>query len=290
MTGLSSATGSVDSRRQIRLMGKVIGAAWLTASLPAILMGFEATLPYRLGGKGGSMLIQLMTYSMIHLSPFYLLFDLVWLAGVVQLAERRLAADAFVRLYSVGTIGGGLIFLGLEWLALTVVRAGPSQESIGLSGGFIALATMLGALSRVGDSSAEYLLGEAAARWVRGRFGPLAGAYGAALLGFHLFQTLRAGLPFGTAFSSFFEIWRLEDAGTFVALCIVLARQHRPWGVLTWFVVPELVALTIIYVVVLPSLADSRVWTWMIAVVAGLVVGMGYGSAERAFARHARAS
>ncbi len=96
-------------------MGAVIAAVWVVVYAIAFV-SVEPILPFTLGYDKGFTLVQLSSYSFIHFSLRHLTFDLIWLGGLINIGRKHLSLAGFIRVYSLGAIGGGLIRLSLLWL------------------------------------------------------------------------------------------------------------------------------------------------------------------------------
>lgn len=81
---------------------------------------------YALGGQGGFLPVQLLTYSFLTpptSSPFWsavvVVFSSAWILGVVSNSAHWMDTWEFVRLYSIGTLGVGLLCWGLAGMDAT---------------------------------------------------------------------------------------------------------------------------------------------------------------------------
>lgn len=137
----SAVAGSPKAQRIIKGIGVVLGALWLIAAL-VVMLGVvppETVQAYWLGSEQGTLWVQLMLYPFVTFSTGSLLFNLVWLAGLVRVARLHLTPAAFVRVYSLGTIGVGVI----HWLLSGYLTGGQRD----LIGSYLALFTVHGALA-----------------------------------------------------------------------------------------------------------------------------------------------
>ena len=122
-------------------IGVVLGLLWLIAGL-LIMIGvipLENVDAYQLGSEKSAIWIQLMLYPFINYSAGSLMFNLVWLCGLVRVAGRHLKAAGFIRVYSLGTLGVGLMF----WLLSKYLTGGQTN----LSGSYLTLLTVGGAIA-----------------------------------------------------------------------------------------------------------------------------------------------
>jgi membrane associated rhomboid family serine protease len=140
-------------RRRIVGIGMGIAVAWLVVGVVAIAKVVPGGLiaPFTLGDADGLVPLQLFSYSFIHLQAYPLLLDLVWLAALVNLCARCLNPVRFLRLYSLGAVGGGACHLAVSWL---------TGEQEPLVGGTFALLTLLGALAYLEPRRRVFILGE----------------------------------------------------------------------------------------------------------------------------------
>jgi len=136
-----TTVGSRDSRRMIAIIAFVIGLSWLAAAIAAS-NSIEAVLKnYALGWHPyaeGPWWIHLLAYSFIHQLPWYLLWNVVALWVLVRIARGCVNPVGFIRLYSLGAISSGLIYLLVSWQL---------HNTSPLIGGGGALMCMLGALA-----------------------------------------------------------------------------------------------------------------------------------------------
>jgi membrane associated rhomboid family serine protease len=140
MAGLSAVTGSPESQRQIRIAACVLAAGWVIGTIIGKAQARPADISaYTLGGAG-FVPVQLVTYSFLHFSVSFAALNLAMLLGISNLASRALSAEGFLRVYSLGAVGGGLLYL----LAVRLVGA---EERAYTAGPSIALATMLAAMA-----------------------------------------------------------------------------------------------------------------------------------------------
>jgi membrane associated rhomboid family serine protease len=271
MTGLSQVPGSPEAQRQIAVIGKLIGAAWIICSIVAWVLPNGVVRPYRLGTAGGFLPLQLLTYSFLNAHLYYLVVELLWLAGVVSVAKEVLGADGFIRIYSLGTVGGGLL------LYLIV----PTPEG-GFLGPWVGLATMLAAIAVLKPTYRTHFFGVAIARFVAPRV--MVSFLGLLLLRelgdilwlaketatFNLASYLRE-LHFAAGL-----LWKVLDAAIFV---FALKSRLRLTVVLCLMVLPH--ALWLLWVVLFArgSAGDALVFT--LAMTAGIGVGFLYGFVER---------
>ena len=135
---------STNSRtqKQITLIGVIIGLSWVAVSLWFNLSGRDSQVnDLALGPYDNSksiLLVQLITYSFIHELYSHLIFQLIVLAFLVWIARESLSPADFIRLYSLGSICGGLVFL----LACSLF-----EQQTRVIGSGMALMAMLGALA-----------------------------------------------------------------------------------------------------------------------------------------------
>jgi membrane associated rhomboid family serine protease len=127
---------------RVVVAGTVIGAAWVVLGALTLTgaVGPDAVAPFILGAADGFLPMQLLTYPFVHESPYELAFNLLWLVGLVNISRQCQAADGFVRIFSLGVVGGGLAYL---------LVCGLLGRVYPLTGGLLPLTTMLGALAVV---------------------------------------------------------------------------------------------------------------------------------------------
>jgi hypothetical protein len=139
--GDANVPGSPKAQKLITTIGVILGVLWVLIGLP-VAIGIvkpENIEAYQLGSKGGALWLQLMLYPFLGFSLNGLLFNLVWLAGLVRVARQCLTPAGFIRLYTLGTIGSGLIY----WLLSRYLIAGEGR----LTGSYLALITVHSALA-----------------------------------------------------------------------------------------------------------------------------------------------
>ena len=133
--------GSDTSRRGILWLGVVIGISWILIYI-LFLCGvlIEAVLSsYTLGSQEGFLAVQLLAHPFVHLRIEELIFDLLWLTGLVRIAHQWLSLNDFIRAWTLGCVGGGLLLIGLCHLFHT--------EHILFQGGHITLTAVLGVIA-----------------------------------------------------------------------------------------------------------------------------------------------
>lgn len=137
----ANVPGSPKAQTLITVIGVMLGVLWLVVGLPVAfgLVSRETIETYQLGSKQGTLWLQLMLYPFLSFSLNGLLFNLVWLAGLVRVAREYLTPAGFIRLYSLGTLGSGLIY----WLLSRYLIGGEGR----LTGSYLALMTVHGALA-----------------------------------------------------------------------------------------------------------------------------------------------
>lgn len=118
-------------------MGVVIATVWVIVAAIAV-NAVNPILPFTLGHDKGFIPVQISSYSFIHFSFGHLIFDLIWLGGLINIGRRHLSLAGFIRVYSLGAIGGGLIRLSLLWFF---------GEAGFVVGANLAILTMLGAMA-----------------------------------------------------------------------------------------------------------------------------------------------
>ena len=136
------------SQKQIKTIGWMIGIGWVGASVAASVTGNglpaeqqPALVYYALGHhhySQGFLPVQLLTYSFIHTLNLHLVLNLITLHATVNISRLCLTPAAFIRLYSLGSILGGLVFL------LMSASAAQPQALIGAG---TALMAMIGAVA-----------------------------------------------------------------------------------------------------------------------------------------------
>lgn len=293
MSGFSTIPGSPESRRQIRWLGVAIGALWIVAFIAQLFVPAARISPLSLSARGGNAFVQLATYSFFHWSLLYLVEDLVWLAGVVWLARQRASAEVFVRLYSVGTIGGGGLWLLVAWIMSRIEGGRLFSTDYAVGGGAIALVTMIGALAALPGDQSTFFLGPDGARISRERIGTILLALGilyvlsdAAVN--RIFNPQIAWTPLSFLGSltlrSLFD--RLYDVGDIAATFYVI-RNRLPVS----RIAPTLVAPFIVLSFAHAVLGEGRsavMNPFFYAYATGLILGTAYAVVERFFTHHAR--
>lgn len=161
MKNILTCLGSAKSQRHIALIGVVIGICWVGVYIIVRLLGTDQVLGYALGSEGGSIVLQLFTYSFIHFIFHHLVLDMLRLWALVNISRHCLNRDSFIRIYSLGTVGSGLISLLIHSLF------GAESRAIG---GYLAFFTMLSALAILRPNLRLYLLGESAAKFLQKYF------------------------------------------------------------------------------------------------------------------------
>ena len=127
---------TLTDSQQLNVIASTIAAGWVVASVFALVVGFPTVMKfYALGlhpESEGPFLVHLFAYSFFH-NVVILVMSLVSLVGAVRCAKGYLTPPAFVRLYSLGTVVTGLVFL------LVSAKAGLRQPLIGAGGPILAL-------------------------------------------------------------------------------------------------------------------------------------------------------
>jgi membrane associated rhomboid family serine protease len=150
---------SEGERRSNVVIGWAIAASWVAASVAALVAGKglpleqqPALVHYALGRhpfSEGPLLVHLLTYSFIHAVGLHLVFSLLAWWTVLNLAIDRVSPAVLVRLYSLGSIATGLIYL------LVSARVGNQSPLIGAGGSIMAF---MGALAVLHPSLRVYFL------------------------------------------------------------------------------------------------------------------------------------
>jgi len=97
-------------------IGILLGCSWIGTFIVTMIYGDGLSqerptyFKYALGSPDGSLFIQLLTYPFLHGNIPHLAIDLVRLFCIVSISSRCLTPAGFVRLYSLGSICGGLAF------------------------------------------------------------------------------------------------------------------------------------------------------------------------------------
>lgn len=107
--------------RNIALIGWVLAASWTFASVAAAVTGKglpaeqqPALKFYALGLHSysqGPLFVHLLGYSFVHDLGLHLIFNLLGLWAMIDLACQFLTPGAVIRLYSLGNISCGLVYL-----------------------------------------------------------------------------------------------------------------------------------------------------------------------------------
>ncbi len=158
---IREALARVEPRRWVEVIGLGIGITWLVVGILLLTGVVEAadTASLELGNPTGLLPIQLVTYSFLHNDALRLVFDLLWLIGLVNICKDSVTPAGFVRLYSLGAIGGGLVYLLLVYLF---------GDQPALTGGTVPLVTMLGALAVLQPRREVLVFGSMANRALKG--------------------------------------------------------------------------------------------------------------------------
>lgn len=117
----SGPISSPHDGKLITLVGWAIGASWVAASVAAAVSGRglppeqqPALRYYALGFHAyaqGPVLVHLFAYSFIHGIGAHLIFNLLALWFAVEMARRCLTPNALIRLYTLGVVSSGLVYL-----------------------------------------------------------------------------------------------------------------------------------------------------------------------------------
>jgi len=101
---------SSSQERSVGVFCFSLAAIWIAVFFPLItkLVDVAEVRPYSLGYKEGLFYLQLLSYSFVHIHPLQLAGDLVYLLALSGLMRRHLSLAGVIRLYSLGTLGGGL--------------------------------------------------------------------------------------------------------------------------------------------------------------------------------------
>lgn len=143
----------MTDRRLNVMIGWTIALSWVVASVIAAVAGRglapmeqPAIKYYALGFhplSQGPFIVHLFAYSFIHGIGTHLLFNLLGLWVVVSLAQGHVTPAGLVRLYSLGSLATGLIYLLVSW------RLNNPNPLIGAGGPLMAL---LGAMAVLNPS------------------------------------------------------------------------------------------------------------------------------------------
>jgi hypothetical protein len=269
----AAVAGSPKAQRLIKRIGLALGALWLVVGLAVIsgVLGRETVEAYRLGSEKGELWMQLMLYPFVSFSAGGLLVNLVWLAGLVRVARRRLTPAGFIRIYSLGTVGVGLMY----W-ALSNYLAGGQRT---LTGSYLALFTLHGALTVPAPDETLFPNG--------GMFTDMKPLLMFSYVVCAAFDSLWGrGVPLGST------VIVIEAIGTVVPTMIVLGLMAsvrlRWWGVLLllsdlWFGV---------WLQIVGAMSQgfglmvSLFLVFILGEVVALAVGLLYGWAEKLYSKH----
>ena len=124
--------GSAESTGAIFVFCIGVGIAWV-----AMAQFIDADAAHRLGlkqpGPGTCIPLVLLTYSFVHAKDAGLFINLAALVFVCGLVNRCVSAASFVRLYSLGTLLGGAVYLLiLQFAAKADVMTGPYAGLVAL--------------------------------------------------------------------------------------------------------------------------------------------------------------
>jgi membrane associated rhomboid family serine protease len=144
---------STSTRRLTAVIGWTIALSWIVASLLAMLSGRglpaeqQPALKYYALGlhpfSEGPIIIHLFAYSFIHGIGSHLIFNLLMLWLVISLARDLVTPAALVRLYSLGSLATGVIYL------LVSSQINNAMPLIGAGGSLMA---MIGAIAVLNPS------------------------------------------------------------------------------------------------------------------------------------------
>ena len=237
----------------IRRIGWFLGLSWVAVTIGLQFVPFKTAEPYTLGGEGGWLPLQLASYSFLHFAWDHLISDLIMLAGLVRLAGDYLRPEGFVRVYTLGAVGGGALRV---WMASLLGR-GP-LESLGV-GPWLALDTLFVVLAALDPTRRVFFLGEKAAETIRGGgwllLGVLGVFYYSILAAAWLWMLLLFVSNWGVVFLSMSRV-----RVVWLAAAVVLSSL----GLYVW------------------SSRPGAVLSYAILIVAAVV----YGLAERLWAKH----
>lgn len=116
---LYAPAGSREARVLLRIAADAISAIWVVVAL-TIRLGLiehEGWARHTLGNPHGLWPLQLLTFSFIHDntpwsdSYWSLVMHLLWLWGMISIAAEWMNLTDLIRVYSVATIGTGLVRL-----------------------------------------------------------------------------------------------------------------------------------------------------------------------------------
>lgn len=130
----SASTYDNSNQKHLTFIGIGIGIIWIVVS---ILFKFssQSVTKYALCAPDGLLLVQLLTYSFIHFFGLHLIFHLVALFWIISYAKMCLSLHSFIRLYSLGSIGGGIIYILMNQIlenTIPIIGAGiPIMACIG---------------------------------------------------------------------------------------------------------------------------------------------------------------
>jgi len=135
---------SPASRTAIAWVGGIIGVLWVVVYAVSLIPGFlfrEVLSKYALTPHG-FLPLQLCAYSFLHFRLYDLLYDSTMLIGIVRIAQRCLSFKGFIRVYSLGVLGGGLLLILLAKVTSDYSFWGFSLVSTTLLGAILALTPM----------------------------------------------------------------------------------------------------------------------------------------------------
>lgn len=273
---LSTVPGSPEAKRQIKGIGIAIGASWLFVTVVNYLVSFDVLKPYALGSPEGFVPVQIISYSFLHFGVEHLIFDLLWLWGLVNISRHCLATDGFVRSYSLGTAGGGLTYLFFLWLFVEQIGISVGEsEGLIFFGGHLGLLTMLAAYAVLRPDLKLYFLGETLADLLRRKMGVIIILL---IIGFFISHRDIAHYP------NSFRVFVVFDFVITYGLLIWISIAPRTVKWIAIVLILSSLAFSLAAVVSFPGANLVRFLTKL----AGLVAGVLYGLFEKLWARIAK--
>jgi hypothetical protein len=266
----------------ILVIGTVLAMAWLVCCVLAWTVPKASLDPYRLGSHVGFLPVQLLTYSFLVSSLYGLLIGFFQLFAVVIISKDVLSADGFVRMYSVGTIGGGfLLYVLTGWLM-------PEAQG-DFSGPWVSLVTMLSAIAVLSPQYRGLIFGDRIASFVARRPGAVfLWLFALYELSIALLQMRDTDLGFFQYFQNYsFHWWKAYALVEIGILVQILRTPLRVRTLIALIVLPDVLLMLLVLANLGGGAARGNL-VFLLAEFTAIAVGVVYGFAERKWGQDAR--